>query len=196
MVLPGRKAAIRENDNEDSFVVLDQQGIADTIIYDGQAKEVIMEGNARFKENDKRATANRMVYEETTEMTRMEGNAIYDSENQHIESELILYDQKNGTYITQSRSTVYDGAQILQADSINFNDEAGTGYAEGNVIWVDTAEQITIVCEEADYNKETDYLLASGGRPLLIRLISDDSLFMRSDTLISLIQTIAIIQGG
>jgi len=149
-------------------------------------KEVIMKGNAKFKEKDKRATADQIVYEEQTENTRMEGNAIYDSETQHIESDILIYDKEKATYVTQGRSTVVDGSSILQADSINFDDEKGLGYAEGNVVWVDTAEQITIVCEEADYQKETDYILARGGRPLLITVIDDDSLFMTSDTLVSL----------
>lgn len=168
------------------FVKEDQEGTADTIIYDGVLKEVIMKGNANFKEKDKRATADRIVYEEQTENTRMEGNAIYDSETQHIESDILVYDKEKGTYVTQGRSTVVDGSSILKADSINFDDEKGLGYAEGNVVWVDTAEQITIVCEEADYQKETDYILARGGRPLLITIIDGDSLFMTSDTLVSL----------
>ncbi len=168
------------------FVKEDQQGTADTIIYDGNLDEVIMEGNAKFKEKDKNATADRIVHEEKTGNTRMEGNAIFDSEDQHIESPIIIHDKEKETYITAGRSTVIDGTSILKADSINFDDAAGLGYAQGNVVWVDTAEQITIVCEEADYQKDTDYILARGGRPLLITIVDEDSLFMTSDTLVSL----------
>ena len=168
------------------FIKEDQQGTSDTIVYDGILKEVILKGNAKFKENDKKANADQIIYEEETEITRMEGNAVYDSETQHIESDIIRYDKKKATYITEGRSTVVDGTSVLKADSINFDDEKGLGYAQGNVVWVDTAENITIVCEEADYNKETDYILARGGRPLLITLVDDDSLFMTSDTLVSL----------
>ncbi len=172
--------------NNAQFIKDEQTGVSDTIIYDGAAKEVIMKGNARFRENDKRARADVIVYEEQSEITRMIGNAVFDSETQHIESDYIVNDKKSNTYSTQGRSTVVDGTSILNADSISFDDEKGLGYAEGNVIWVDTAEQITIVCQEADYQKETDYILARGGRPLLITLVDDDSLFMTSDTLVSL----------
>ncbi len=178
-----RNAVLYENAQ---FIKEDQQGTSDTIIYDGKLKELIMKGNAKFRDNDKKASADQIVYEEETEITRMEGNAIYDSKTQHIESDIIIYNKKEATYNTMGRSTVVDGSNILQADSINFDDEKGLGYAQGNVVWVDTAEQITIVCQEADYEKETDYILARGGRPLLITLIDDDSLFLSSDTLVSL----------
>jgi lipopolysaccharide export system protein LptA len=168
------------------FIKGEQIGVSDTIIYDGTAKEVIMQGNARFREKDKRARADVIIYEEDSEITRMIGNAVFDSETQHIESDYIINNKKSKTYSTQGRSTVLDGTSILNADSISFDDDKGLGYAEGNVVWVDTAEQITIVCQQADYQKETDYILARGGRPLLITIVDEDSLFMTSDTLVSL----------
>ncbi|MFT5166486.1 MAG: lipopolysaccharide export system protein LptA [Saprospiraceae bacterium] len=172
--------------NNAQFIKEDQQGTSDTIIYDGVLKEIILKGHAKFKENDKRAEADQIIYEEQSENTRMEGNAIVDSETQHIESEIIVYNKQKESYNTTGRSTVLDGSTILNADNINFDDKNGLGHATGNVIWVDTSENITIVCEEADYNKETDYILARGGRPLLISMVDGDSLFMTSDTLVSL----------
>ena len=50
-------------------------------------KQVILEKNARFSENDKKATADRMRYVEETEVTYMEGNAVYKSKDQNIVSD-------------------------------------------------------------------------------------------------------------
>ncbi len=167
------------------FVKGEQQATADTIIYDGTLKEVILEKNARFREGDKNARADKIRYVESTEVTFMEGNATYNSKDQNIVSDTIVYDSKNELYKTKSRSVIVDGSQILKADNVNFNDAEGVGHAEGNVIWVDTAEQLTIVCEEVDYKKETDYILAKGERPMLISLVDNDSLWLTSDTLVS-----------
>ncbi len=167
------------------FVKGEKRATADTIIYDGKLKEVILDKNARFTENDKKATADRMRYIEETEVTFMEGNAIYNSEKQHIVSDTIEYDSSNELYKTKGRSLIVDGSQILEANVVEFNDELGIGHAEGNVIWVDTAENLTIICEEVDYKKDTDYILAKGGRPMLISMVDDDSLWMTSDTLVS-----------
>ncbi len=172
--------------NNAQFIKEEQQGTSDTIIYNGSLKEIILKGNAKFREEDQKADADQIIYEEETGNTRMQGNAIVDSETQHIESEYIFYNKNTETYSTGGRSTVLDGTTVLNADSISFDDKKGLGYAKGNVVWVDTLENITIVCEEADYNKETDYILARGGRPLFITIVDEDSLFMTSDTLVSL----------
>ncbi len=167
------------------FIKGEQQAVADTIIYDGKLKEVILDQNARFIEKDKRASADRMRYIEETEVTFMEGNAKYKSKDQNIVSDTIVYDSKNAKYKTKSRSVIIDGSQILKADNVDFDDKEGVGYARGNVIWVDTAEHLTIICKEINYKKETDYILAKGDRPMLISLVDNDSLWLTSDTLVS-----------
>jgi lipopolysaccharide export system protein LptA len=171
--------------NNTQFIKGDQQATADTIIYDGTLKEVILNKNARFTEKDKNATADRMRYVETTEITFMEGNAVYNSKDQNIVSDTIVYDSKKNKYKTISRSIIIDGSQILKADVVDFDDVKGVGHAEGNVIWVDTAEHLTIICDEVDYIKETDYILAKGERPMLISMVDNDSLWLTSDTLVS-----------
>lgn len=167
------------------FVKGDQKATADTIFYDGSLGEVILENNARFVENDKNATADRMRYIEATEITIMEGNAKYKSKDQNIVSDTLIYDSKNELYKTRSRSVIVEGSQILKADIVDFDNAKGVGHASGNVIWVDTAENITIVCDEVDYVKSTDYILAKGERPLLITIMDNDSLWLTSDTLVS-----------
>lgn len=167
------------------FVKGDQKATADTIIYDGKLKEVILNKNAHFTEKDKKATADRMRYVEASEVTFMEGNAKYKSKTQNIDSDTIIYDSKNEMYKTKSRSVIVDGTQILKADNVDFDNAKGIGYARGNVIWVDTVENLTIICEEVDYKKETDYILAKGNRPMLISLVDNDSLWLTSDTLVS-----------
>lgn len=168
------------------YVKGEQQATADTIRYNGALKEVILQGNARFRENDKRATADQIRYDEKTDITYLEGNAVYDSESQHVTSDTLAFDQKTEQYVTSGRSIIVDEGQVLYADEVEYNSETGMGFAEGNVIWVDTVENTTIVCEEAFYNKETDYIKASGGRPLLITEIDSDSMWLTSDTLVSM----------
>jgi len=163
-----------------------QQATADIIIYDGNTKKVTLEGNARFVEDDKVATANTIRYEEDSKLTYLEGNAKYIDAEKEIVGDRIRYDSEAETFDTEGRSTIVDGNQILVADTVNYVGELGI--ATGNVVWTDTVDQITIESERIDYNKETDYVKASGGRPLLISVVDEDTLFMRSDTLISLLE--------
>lgn len=170
------------------FIKGEQQATADIIRYNGSLKEYTLEGNAQFEEDDRKASADIIRYDEINDKTFLTGNAKYEDEEQFIESEEIVYDAKQEVYSTRGRSTIIDPPQILEADQVDYSEEKGIGVALGNVIWRDTSANLTIVCEKANYNKQTDYLKAIGGkegRPLLITLLEGDSLFMASDTLLS-----------
>ncbi|MBK9012921.1 MAG: hypothetical protein IPM82_01925 [Saprospiraceae bacterium] len=81
---------------------------------------------------------------------------------------------------------------------MDYDKERELGIAEGNVIWQDTTEKLTVVAEFAEHSKQRNYLKASGGkygRPLLIKVIDGDSLYVSADTLMSLQpDTVAVIK--
>ena len=163
-----------------------QEAEADIIKYNAETKSVILTGNAQFKDGNKIATADNIRYDETNDITYLEGNAHFEDGTQVIDSETIIYDSKKKVYSTTGRSLISDPPQILEADQIDFDDTDGLGIATGNVIWKDTSAQITINCEIANYQKETGYLLATGGRPDMTSLMDNDTLFMSADTLVSM----------
>lgn len=160
--------------------------------YDGIKKEFMLVGNARFDEGDRMATANIIRYEETTEITHLHGNAHTWDKTQNIFADSITYNAKLESYSTSGRSHIEDPPQILDADKVDYDKEKEVGVAFGNVIWQDTSENLTVACEFAEYDKSSNYLKASGGRggrPLLIMEFDGDSLFITSDTLVSIEQT-------
>lgn len=160
-----------------------QQALADTIRYNGKLKEVRLMGNARFRDGPKLAIADTIRYEDIGEVTVLVGEAHYEDEEQEIDSQFIRYEKKTDAFFTSGRARLSDPPQILEADEIDFDGEEGI--ASGKVIWADTAEQITVFAERADYNKATDFLLASGDRPMMATVINADTLYMRADTLIA-----------
>ena len=166
------------------YVKGEQEATGDKIIYDGTKKEVEIKGSARFDEGEKKASADIIRYDEANDVTYLEGNAHSEDGEQVIDSDEIIYDSKNETFKTEGRSRLIDGSQILDADTIDFI--GNLGVATGNVVWTDTTDNINIICERLDYNKETDYVQASGGRPLMTTLVDEDTMFMSSDTLVAL----------
>lgn len=170
------------------YVKGEQKAVADIIKYDGQKKEYTLQGDALFEEGIRLAKADLIRYNEIDDKTYLSGAAEYRDSTRHIRAEEIYYDAKDETYSTRGRSRISDPPQILEADQVDYREEDGLGFALGNVIWQDTSARTTIVCEEARYNRKTGYLQAVGGRgdrPLLISMIDEDSLFMTSDTLLS-----------
>lgn len=164
----------------------EQQATAEVIRYDGKNEIYTLEGDARFTDNNQEAIANTIRYEERNDKYFLSGNASYRDSTRNIKAEEIIYDRKNELYSTKGRSRISDPPQILEADAVAYTEGSGFGVASGNIIWQDTSANLTILCDRADYNRQTNYLKATGGqrgRPLLITEVDQDSLFLSSDTL-------------
>jgi len=172
-----------------------QRGRARKMRYNGTTKEYTLEGDAYIDEPAKaqKVTADVIRYNTDTEATVLRGNAHFQDSTRDIAGAEIRYNSRDKAYQLVGRGRVADGTNIIEADSLDFNDQLGNGMALGNVIWVDTAGDFTIEAFRMDYNKKSEYLHASGGfgpagaggRPLMKTLIDRDTLFMAADTLSS-----------
>ncbi len=166
-----------------------QQARGNIIRYDGLRNEYLLIGNAKFREEDQMANADTIRYDEANDQTFLLGNASYADKDQKIVAQSITYNAKSESYTTTGRSTISNPPQILTANKIDYREDTGLGLAVGSVIWQDTSADLSIYCNIANYNRNTDYLKAFGGdqgRPLLVSLIDEDSLFLSADTLLSL----------
>lgn len=177
--------SLAEFTDNPQYVKDEQQALADIIRYDGNKNEVSLIGNANFVEGNRRATADRIRYDEKNDITYLEGNAYFEDETQLIDADTIVYDATTKTYATRGRSNVQNEEQLLIADQIDFDDATGLGVATGNVIWEDTINNMKIYCDVINYNKESDYVLATGERPLLTTVLEGDTLYLAADTLIA-----------
>lgn len=166
-----------------------QRASADKILYDGNVDVYVLEGDARFAEGERRlATGDRIRYDERNDVTELEGDAFFRDSTRTIQAAAIRYDAKREVYTTLGRSLISDPPNLLEADSVDYREENGLGLATGNVVWRDTAADLSIFCAKAAYNQNTGYLKASGGRngrPLLVTMVDGDSLYLTSDTLFS-----------
>jgi lipopolysaccharide export system protein LptA len=172
-----------------------QRGRSRKMRYDGATKEYILDGDAFIEEPAARreVKADVIRYNTETEKAVFIGNVDYRDSAQTMTGQEVRYDSRNKQYQLTGRGRVIDPPNIIEADSINFNDQLGNGLALGNVIWQDTAADVTLLSYRMDYNKQTEYIhayggfgdLGAGGRPLMKSLIENDTLYMSSDTLTS-----------
>lgn len=168
----------------------EQIATADSIIYFGERGEYVLDGDAYIREGDYSvAKAERITYQKELEKYTLEGQAFLKDSTRTVRGEYVEYDQLNNTYkVSGGRSTVVDGANVLEADKLDFDNATGLGLASGDVIWKDTSAQLEIRAENAQYNQENGYLKASGGkngRALMITILDGDSLYTTADTLFS-----------
>lgn len=161
---------------------------ADTIFYHGGTKTYELKGSAQMENESQFARALKIKYEEPLDKLSLLGDAEFQDSTRHIQAHSIFYDGKNETYSTRGKSRIVDEGRILDALQVDYDEETGLGIASGNVVWQDTVENLTIVCDTAAYKKEASFLRATGGargRPYLINVLEGDSLFMAADTLLS-----------
>lgn len=183
--IPNKLAEFSQNPQ---YLKGDQMAWAELMRYDANLEEITLEGNAHFEDSTTFATAHLIRYNEQTEVTTLEGNAFIRDRDKTITGEQVVYDARNESYSTRGRSHIVDGDQVLDADEVDFDKERDIGLARGNITWQDTTENLTVRCEFAEHAKKRNYLKASGGvfgRPLLIKVIDGDSLFISADTLLS-----------
>jgi lipopolysaccharide export system protein LptA len=166
----------------------DQRATATIIRYNGNKKEYTLDGDAHFTDTNQDAKADVIRYEEQNDKYFLIGKANYRDSTRNITADEIIYDRKNELYSTKGRSLISDPPQLLEADAVAYAEGRGLGVASGNIIWRDTSANLTILCERADFDRKTNYLKASGGRngrPMLITLIEEDSLYLSADTLLA-----------
>ncbi|HMP93325.1 MAG TPA: OstA-like protein, partial [Phnomibacter sp.] len=94
------------------------------------------------------------------------------------------YDLKLGKAVFTKRTSIVDSTYSIAADDMAFDDKEGLGQFKGNVVYIDTANGVTVMSEKLFANNKQASFLATD-RPLMIIKQEDDSIYVRADTLYS-----------
>ncbi|GLR16650.1 hypothetical protein GCM10007940_12650 [Portibacter lacus] len=160
----------------------------DLIKYDARLKMVLLAGNAEYREEETYAKGDTIQYFEETEDTRLIGNAYFKDAERNMNGERIFYNAKSESFKSEGRSTIIDSSTVLTADHIDFSQQDDFGVATGMVELIDTSSKTTIFSDTIEYRKTENYSKAysnKDNRPMLQSILEGDSLFMKSDTLVS-----------
>lgn len=95
-----------------------------------------------------------------------------------------IYDMKKGLADFSERTVIEDSTQQVIADKIRYDKISGEGFAEGNVIYRDTAQGVTILSGLSTFNNQNNNVLATR-KPVMIVKQKTDSLYVAADTLFS-----------
>ncbi|MBX2922200.1 MAG: hypothetical protein KF746_08420 [Chitinophagaceae bacterium] len=94
------------------------------------------------------------------------------------------YDMEKGQANFGKRPVIQDSTQRITAENISFDKNSGEGYAEGNFVYSDTAQGVTVLAEKSFFNRDKKTFLATL-KPVMIIRQDNDSLFITGDTLYS-----------
>jgi len=106
------------------------------------------------------------------------------SDSGYVYSESGWYDTKKDKSVLFKRSYILNNHRRLTGDTINYDRNNGIGESFGNVVLIDSTQQITIKGDYGYSEDKTSYALMSK-RAVMIEHSTKDSLFLHADTLIT-----------
>jgi lipopolysaccharide export system protein LptA len=170
------------------FIDGDQTSTADTIRNNEDENITELIGNARFKSEDEEGRANKILSKKNVDEVELLGNAFFENSDNKVTGEAILFNEKTNDVKVSGRSVLSSPPMIIIADDLDYRQDSGFAFADGNVIWKDTSANYEIVCDHARYIDSIDYMKAYNdqGKPVLKNEVSEgDTLLLSGDTLIS-----------
>lgn len=122
-----------------------------------------------------------MGYNTETKITTFFGPSVVTSDSSVLTTHCGTYDSKMQAAHFPCRSSILTKEQYMEADSLYYNKTKAFAKARGDVIAIDTVQDITLYCQYADMDEYHKTTLATI-RPVLKKMNGEDSLFIRADT--------------
>jgi lipopolysaccharide export system protein LptA len=157
---------------------------AKQIIYDGKMDAYYLIGDAHFKDSTRTIDADKIIYQAKNKTFSTSGRSTIKQKgsNRVIVADKTDRDETTGVSFGTGNVIVYDSVNVLNTDTLIYNEKTHWGNARGKVIWRDTVSGNQIECGAANYNDSTGYLKAYK-HPVMTTIIDGDSLWLTADTL-------------
>lgn len=152
--------------------------------YYADTKDAFFKRNVRLKDPEYSMTTDSLQYNVNMQLATFIAPTTINDGKSIIKTSDGYYDMKNAYAYFGRRPTIEDSAQHITADQIVFDKNTGIGRAQGNFVYIDTVQGITLHADNSDFNRETKVVLATG-RPLMIIRQENDSIYITGDTLYS-----------
>lgn len=122
-----------------------------------------------------------MGYNTESKVTTFYGPSVITSDSSVLTTHCGTYDSKQERAHFPCRSSILTTEQYMEADSLYYDKRQGYAKARGDVVAIDTAQELTLYCQVADMNEFKETTLATV-RPVMKKMNGADSLFIRADT--------------
>lgn len=174
-----------EFEGNPQLIELEKNATAEKIVYSQIDSTITLMENARFLDGQKIAIGDTIIHNSKMKETRLNGNAEFKDGEKITKGSRITHSDVTGAVSIDGQANYKEGSTTLDADSLGFDDLTGYGRGSGNVIWRDTASNVTMLSDILIMNKNDESLFAYGDekRPYVINLLEEDSLFLAGDTL-------------
>jgi len=153
--------------------------------YYADTKDVYFKKNVKLVDPAYDLTADSLLYNSEQQLATFITNTfIRDSSGRTIKTREGFYDLKNHRAQFGKRPTITDKGETITADNIHFDDSTGISTAQGNAVFRDTVQNLTLISNLMIANKKTNSFLATQ-KPLIILKQDKDSIYITGDTVYS-----------
>ena len=152
--------------------------------YYSDTKEVYFINNVKMVSPDRTVATDTLLYNTSLDYFTIVSPTTIRDGGSVIRTSSGIYDARNGLANFTERTMIEDSTQTIVADQIRFDKNTGEGSAEGNVIYRDTTQGITILAGTTAFNNSTSKVMATR-KPVMILRQENDSIYVAADTLIS-----------
>jgi len=148
-------------------------------------KDVYFKKNVKLKDPAYDLTADSLLYNSENQLaTFITLTHIVDSSGRTIDTRDGYYDLKNHRAHFAKRPTITDKAERITAETIRFDDSTGLSIAQGNAVFRDTVQNLTLISNLMIANSKANTFFATQN-PLIILKQDKDSIYITGDTVFS-----------
>ena len=152
--------------------------------YYADTKEVYFQNNVKVTDPEFMMLTDTLLYNINSEVASfIAPTTIYDKKST-IRTRAGFYDMKKEMGSFSKRPVIKDSTQTIIADNIDYDKKSGEGLAQGNILYKDSSNGISVISGEAVFNKDKKTVKAYQF-PLTLIIQDQDSLYVASDTLYS-----------
>jgi len=113
---------------------------------------------------------------------------IVNLDNDTIYCELGWYNTNDTVALFRRNAWIKSGSTTINADTLFYENITGNGQAFGNIVIVDTTDNVILKGQKGEFHRPTERAWITG-RALLIMAGEQDSLFLHADTLRTVVDT-------
>jgi lipopolysaccharide export system protein LptA len=126
--------------------------------------------------------ADTMDYNTKTETAFFTGPSEMKGDSIYLYCEKGWYDTKNNTTRIWKNAVIDNRIQVIEGDSMYFDDKSGYGESFGNTTIIDTTNSIIVKGDYAWYYKKPERFMVTDSA-MFIQVSGNDSLFLHADTI-------------
>lgn len=130
-----------------------------------------------------------MDYNVESKISNFLGPTFIQNEKDTIFCERGWYDTNDTIALFRRNAWIKNGSTTINGDTLYYESKSGNGQGFGNVIIVDTTNNIILKGQKGAFHQPTEHAWLTGHRALLIMAGEKDSLYVHADTLRSDVDT-------